>query len=102
MTSPALPQPKQWNRPLPGVMVKDGVFSPCQGQSATSWRPLRLTSIPRSAITAERSLAPLIRSIPSFVTCISVLLLPECGKSQVLQAGDLGLEETQVHHGRAA
>jgi hypothetical protein len=44
----------------------------------------------------------LIRSIPSFVTCISPLLLSDGIESQVLQAPHLELEKLEVHHRRPA
>src|SRR5260370_9594385 len=81
-------------------MVKDGVFSSWKGHRATTTRPFFLTSIPRSATTAESSFAALMRSIPSLLTCISPLLLPERLESQALQAGDLGLQEAQVDQRR--
>ena len=55
--------------------LKEAVFSLWKGQEATSWRPFRLRSIPRSATTAWSGFADLMRSIPSFVTCIKTSLL---------------------------
>ncbi|OPZ89733.1 MAG: hypothetical protein BWY73_01448 [candidate division TA06 bacterium ADurb.Bin417] len=34
MESPPAPQPKQWKMPFSGVTMKEGVFSPWNGQIA--------------------------------------------------------------------
>src|SRR5262245_41640039 len=102
ITSPAAPQPKQWKRPLLGETLKEAVFSWWKGQEATSCRPFRLSSMPRSATTAWRSFAPLMRSMPAFVTCIAPLLLSYGLEGRVLQAAHLGLEAPKVDERLAA
>jgi hypothetical protein len=61
-----------------------------------------LSSIPRSATIAARSLADLIRSIPAFVTCISTLLPAECVERGVLQTCDFRFQKPQIHERGAA
>ena len=55
--------------------------------------------MPLSAMTAASSFALLIRSIPSFVTCISSLLLADGIEGPVLQPLDLELQALEVHDG---
>ncbi len=84
------------------MTVKEGVFSSWKGQDATRDFPFRLTAMPRSARTPARSLAALICSIPSFVTCMFPLLLSDGFKGQVFEPSHLKLQKLEVDHGRAA
>src|SRR3972149_6027908 len=97
MTSPETPQPKQWKSPFDGVRTKEAVFSSWKGQRATRVLPFFRISMPRSATSWPRSFACLMRSIPSFVTCIS-LLLTDGFECPVLQPLELELQVLEIHH----
>jgi len=102
ITSPEAPQPKQWKSPFAEDTLKDAVLSKWNGHGATSCRPFFLSAMPRSATTDTSSFADLIRSIPSFVTCIPPpLLCTQRLESHVLQAPDFRLEKPQVHESLA-